>query len=186
MKSDSKQKIAKLPPILRTAASKLKITKPNEDVPSWLIDKVNNPETEESFTLEMNENEQFKIAEWVFELAGKPLPDKMDDTSDYIKQIGDFSRIIVGKIFNIHKENGDLKPCPFYQENEKISVVGRADRKQLNDDCKEMEKAYEKGAIYAEHYKITPEFEELDEFEQGLFYWYCFENSTKNTLSGKK
>ena len=182
--SEQKKLISKLPQQLRTALSKFPLTKPDTSVPKFIMDRVYGEN--EDFSLELNETEQIEIAEWAFEKSERTLPDSMEDATDYIKQIGIFASLVVSKMFSTNYDSGDLKPCELYQKNEKVTVVIPKDRKKLNKKCSKIDSEPEKGAIYAKHFGIEEDFEALSQFEQKLFYWYCFANDSKNTQVGKK
>lgn len=185
--SDIKKQIASLPPQLRTAVTKFPLKKPDNTIPSFIEERIYGGEglSADNFSLELNENELLDIAEWAFEKAGKELPDSIDGVNDYIKQITKFSTLIIDKIYNVKYDNGELKPCELYQQNDKVVPVGIKQRRKINKACESVESEQEKGAVYAEHYDIGNEYEALNLFEQKLFYWYCYANDAKNTKVGK-
>jgi len=176
-----KQQIAKLPAVLKTALSKFPLKRPDGSIPSFIEDRVYGADSsEEEFSLELNENELIEVAEWAFKLSEKELP---DDTS--IQNITKFSALVIDKIYNVKYDSGELKPCDLYQKNEAVVPVGIKHRKKLNKKCEKVETEQEKGAVYAEHYGLSEAFEALNQFDQKLFFWYCYENDPKNTKVGK-
>lgn len=182
--TDIKKLKQALPAQMRTVLSKFPLTKPDESIPAYIMERVDG-DTDEDVSFEMNENEVIDIAEWAFEKAGKELPDSMEGSKNYISDVKIFASLLIGKIFGMRYDNGELKPCELYQKNDKVEVVGLKARRKLNKKCDKVESEPEKGMIYAEYFGISEELEAESQFEQKLFYWYCFDNLAKSTKSGK-
>lgn len=177
--------IAKLPNELKTVANKFSITRPDSSVPDFMVKRAMGINESEEFVLELYENESIDIAEWAFVKQGKVLPDNMPDVKDYIAKVTEFASVILVKIFSTKYESGELKPCELYQNNEKVVPVGIKDRKKINEKSSNLKTLAEKGAVYADHYGILEKFEELSDWEKGLFWQYCNENKASNTQVGK-
>jgi len=173
-----------LPAQLKTALSKFPLNKPDGTIPDFISERANG-KNDEDLSFELSENQTIEVAEWAFEKSGKELPDDIPESKDYISDVKTFASLVMGKIYGMRYDSGELKPCEFYQKNDKVEVVGIKDRKKLNKKCSKVDSESEKGLVYADHYGIRDELEAETPFEQKLFYWYCFDNNSKNTKAGK-
>lgn len=180
-----KDMIAKLPNELKTVANKFSMTRPDATVPEFMVKRAMGLNERDEFSIELDENEYIDMAIWAFKQQGRELPDSLPDVKDYTAKVSEFASIILVKIFSIKYESGELKSCELYQNNEKVVPVGIRDRKKINEKSAELKTLSEKGAVYAEHYGILEKFEELSEWEKGLFWHFCNENKSSNTQVGK-